>query len=58
MDADFNDLLSQAEMLENDIDTDGVGDLPRVERTLRQVLDASNDLWARVTLDGALDYQA
>ncbi|KAK3908994.1 Nuclear pore complex protein Nup93 [Frankliniella fusca] len=55
-DSDFSELLTQAEQLANDID--GVGELPRVERSLRQVLDASNDLWSKVTLHEAPDIQA
>uniref|UniRef100_A0A1B6CIL9 Nuclear pore protein n=1 Tax=Clastoptera arizonana TaxID=38151 RepID=A0A1B6CIL9_9HEMI len=53
---DFNDLLNAAEQLASDIE--GSKDLPRVDRTLRQVLEASQDLWTRVTTEGSQDIQA
>lgn len=54
--ADFNDLLFEAEKLSNNIE--GSTDLPKVERSLRQVLEASNELYAKVTQTGAQDIQA
>lgn len=53
---DFNDLLFEAEKLSNNIE--GTSDLPKVERSLRQVLEASNELYTRVTQTGAQDIQA
>ncbi|CAL1263288.1 unnamed protein product [Larinioides sclopetarius] len=43
----FTDLLQQAEQLTADID--GEGELPRVERNLRQIVDAGQQLWSRTT---------
>lgn len=54
--ADFTELLRQAEQLS--ARTYGTEPLPRVERSLRQVLDASHELWSRVTTTGAQDIQA
>lgn len=54
--SDFNDLLHAAEQLAAEVD--GTGDLPKVDRSLRQVLDASNELWSRVAQNGAQDIQA
>lgn len=54
--ADFNDLVNAAEDLATEVE--GSGELPRVERTLRQVLEASHELWARVTTTGPQDIQA
>ncbi|GFU84464.1 nuclear pore complex protein Nup93, partial [Trichonephila clavipes] len=45
--AGFTDLLQQAEQLTADID--GEGELPRVERNLRQIVDAGQQLWSRTT---------
>ncbi|XP_042895519.1 nuclear pore complex protein Nup93 [Parasteatoda tepidariorum] len=50
MDSDmsgFTELLQQAEQLTADID--GEGELPRVERNLRQIVDAGQQLWSRTT---------
>ncbi|KAG8291311.1 Nucleoporin nup93 [Homalodisca vitripennis] len=54
--ADFNDLVNAAERLASEVE--GTGELPRVDRTLRQVLEASHELWARVTTTGPQDIQA
>lgn len=53
---DFSDLLKAVEQLASEADETGV--LPRVERTPRQVLEASYELWARVTATGAQEIQA
>lgn len=53
---DFNDLLFEAEKLSSNIE--GTNDLPKVDRSLRQVLEASNELYMRVTQTGAQDIQA
>lgn len=50
---DFQSLLQQAQKLTNIQD-----DLPRVERTMSQVLQATNELHSRVTQTGAQDIQA
>ncbi|KDR10998.1 nuclear pore complex protein Nup93-like [Zootermopsis nevadensis] len=54
--SDFTELLHAAEQLSAEVE--GSGDLPKVERTLRQVLEASTELWSRVTQTGAQDIQA
>ena len=54
--SDFNELLNSAEQLAAEVD--GTGDLPKVDRTLRQVLEASTELWHKVAQTGAQDIQA
>ena len=49
----FSDLLQQAELLTADID--GEGELPRVERNLRQIVDAGQQLWSRTTQAASKD---
>lgn len=53
---DFNTLLQQAQKLANE--TQNTEDLPRVERTLPQVLQASEELHSRVKQTGAQDVNA
>ena len=53
---DFNALLQQAQKLTNE--TQAADALPRVERTLPQVLQATHELHSRVTQTGAQDIQA
>lgn len=54
--SDFSDLLQEAEKLTYDLE--GTSELPKVERSLKQVLEASNDLYSRVAQTGAKDIQA
>lgn len=55
--ADFTELLQAAERLTTDLE--GTSDLPKVNRSLKQVLDASNDLYSRVAqTTGSKDIQA
>ncbi|KAJ8920594.1 hypothetical protein NQ315_004733 [Exocentrus adspersus] len=54
--SDFSDLLQEAEKLTSDLE--GTTELPKVERSLKQVLEASNDLYSRVAQTGAQDIQA
>lgn len=54
--SDFNDLLFEAEKLSSNIEC--TSDLPKVDRSLRQVLDESNELYSRVRQTGAHDIQA
>ncbi|KAG7311275.1 hypothetical protein JYU34_002306 [Plutella xylostella] len=56
MDSDFSKLLQQAEQLTTEIE--GNEELPRVERSLGQVLEASQELYSRVVQSGANDIQA
>lgn len=53
---DFNSLLQQAQRLTNE--TQNSEELPRVERTISQVLQATQELHSRVTQTGAQDIQA
>ncbi|CAH0556800.1 unnamed protein product [Brassicogethes aeneus] len=54
--SDFSELLQEAEKLTSDLE--GTAELPKVDRSLRQVLEASNDLYTRVAQTGAKDIQA
>ncbi|CAG9860748.1 unnamed protein product [Phyllotreta striolata] len=54
--SDFSELLQEAEKLSNDLE--GTTELPKVERSLHQVLEAANDLYTRVAQTGAQDIQA
>ncbi|ENN73001.1 hypothetical protein HUJ04_005601 [Dendroctonus ponderosae] len=55
--ADFSELLQAAERLTTDLE--GTSDLPKVNRSLKQVLEASNDLYSRVAQTaGSKDIQA
>ncbi|CAK1602830.1 unnamed protein product [Parnassius mnemosyne] len=55
-DDDFSKLLQQAEQLTTEIE--GNEELPRVERSLGQVLEASQELYSRVIQSGVNDIQA
>ncbi|XP_073942095.1 nuclear pore complex protein Nup93-like isoform X2 [Choristoneura fumiferana] len=55
-DSDFSKLLQQAEQLTTEIE--GNEELPRVERSLGQVLEASQELYTKVIQSGANDIQA
>ncbi|KAG6450374.1 hypothetical protein O3G_MSEX006577 [Manduca sexta] len=55
-DEDFSKLLQQAEQLTTEIE--GNEELPRVERSLGQVLEASQELYSRVIQSGTNDIQA
>lgn len=54
-DSDFNELLRSAEQLSAAVE--GTGELPQVERNLRQISEAANELWSRVTQTGTQDTQ-
>lgn len=54
-DTDFNELLREAEQLSAAVE--GNGELPQVERNLRQILQDSNELLSRVIQTGAQDNQ-
>lgn len=53
---DLNELLQQAQRLRNETKMDT--EMPRVERTLSQVLQATQELHSRVTQAGTNDLQA
>ncbi|OAD54318.1 Nuclear pore complex protein Nup93 [Eufriesea mexicana] len=54
-DTGFSELLRSAERLSAAVE--GNEELPQVERNLRQILEASNELWSRVTQTGTQDNQ-
>lgn len=54
--SDFKDLLQEAEKLTTDIE--GATPLPKVDRSLKQVLEASKELYTRVAQTGGKDIQA
>ena len=54
-DSDFNELLREAEQLSAAVE--GNGELPQVERNLRQILQDSNELLSRVMQTGTQDNQ-
>lgn len=51
--SDFGELIHQAEQLTADIDDNG--DLPRVERNLRQILEVGQQMWARTAQTASRD---
>lgn len=53
--SDFSELLQEAEKLTADLDGP---DIPKVDRSLKQVLEASNDLYTKVAQSGTKDIQA
>uniref|UniRef100_A0A1B6C656 Nuclear pore protein n=1 Tax=Clastoptera arizonana TaxID=38151 RepID=A0A1B6C656_9HEMI len=53
---DFEHLLNDVEQFTSNIET--FGDLSRIERTPRQVLEASEELWTRITAVGAQETHA
>jgi nuclear pore complex protein Nup93 len=55
-DSGFSDLLRSAEQLSAAVE--GNEELPQVERNLRQLLEASNELWSRVTQTSTQDNEA
>lgn len=55
-DSGFSELLRSAEQLSAAVE--GNEDLPQVERNLRQLLEASNELWSRVTQTSTQDNEA
>ncbi|XP_076633557.1 nuclear pore complex protein Nup93 [Colletes latitarsis] len=54
-DPGFSELLRSAEQLSAAVE--GNEELPQVQRNLRQILEASNELWSRVTQTGTQDNQ-
>ncbi|XP_073987086.1 nuclear pore complex protein Nup93-like isoform X1 [Rhodnius prolixus] len=55
-DVDFSDLVNEAEHLATEFEA--IGELPKIERSIKQVLEASQALWTRVTATGPQDLQA
>jgi len=52
-DAGFSDLLRSAEQIS--AAAEGNDDMPHVDRNLQQILEASNELWCRVTQTATQD---
>ena len=60
---DFGDLVASAEQLTAEIDGSRAGDLPRVERSLKHILDAGHTLIHKVRIgfcrkQGSIDLNA
>lgn len=53
VDSGFSDLLRSAEQISAAVEKNE--ELPQVERNLRQILEASNELWSRVTQTNTQD---
>lgn len=54
---DLNNLLINAEQLALNPE-ENIEELPKIERTLKQVYDATNELWSRLTSEGLKDNEA
>ncbi|XP_011499100.1 PREDICTED: nuclear pore complex protein Nup93-like [Ceratosolen solmsi marchali] len=54
-DSDLNELLRIAEQMAADVE--GNGDLPQVQRNLRQILYSSNEIWLQMKQTGTQDNQ-
>ena len=48
-DEELSSLVQAAEQLSSQLDDGSLGELPRVERNLRQIMEASNQLWIRAS---------
>jgi len=55
---DFGDLVASAEQLTAEIDGSRAGDLPRVERSLKHILDAGQSLLGKAATGGGQDAKA
>ena len=55
---DFGDLVASAEQLTAEIDGSRAGDLPRVERSLKHILDAGQSLLGKAGTGGGQDAKA
>lgn len=56
-DEELSSLVQAAEQLASQIDDGSHGELPRVERNLRQIMEASNQLWLRTSQGGGQEAQ-
>ena len=54
---DLSHLLQSAEQLAPTYDDIGHGELPRVDRNLRQIMDASQQLWLKASQGGGPEKQ-
>lgn len=55
-DSGFSELLRSAEQIS--AAAEGNDDMPHVDRNLQQILEASNELWCRVTQTATQDNEA
>lgn len=56
-DEELSSLVLAAEQLASQLDNGSLGELPRVERNLRQIMEASNQLWIRTSQSGGQENQ-
>lgn len=56
-DEELSSLVQAAEQLASQLDDGSLGELPRVERNLRQIMEASNQLWIRTSQTGGQENQ-
>lgn len=56
-DEELSSLVQAAEQLASQLDDGSLGELPRVERNLRQIMEASNQLWIRTSQSGGQENQ-
>jgi len=56
-DEELSSLVQAAEQLSSQLDDGSLGELPRVERNLRQIMEASNQLWIRASQTGGQENQ-
>ena len=56
-DEELSSLVQAAEQLSSQLDDGSLGELPRVERNLRQIMEASNQLWIRASQTGGQETQ-
>lgn len=56
-DEELSSLVLAAEQLASQLDDGSLGELPRVERNLRQIMEASNQLWIRTSQSGSQENQ-
>jgi nuclear pore complex protein Nup93 len=54
---DLSHLVQSAEQLTAQIDDGCLGELPRVERSLRQIMEASQQLWQKASQGGVQEAQ-
>ena len=56
-DEELSSLVQAAEQLASQRDDGSLGELPRVERNLRQIMESSNQLWLRMSQGGGQEAQ-
>ena len=56
-DEELSSLVQNAEQMASQLDDGSLGELPRVERNLRQIMDASHQLWMKTSQGAGLEAQ-